>query len=94
MVQTILGIAGDCHFDDDEVFTYADANDGSKIRLLWVAVHELGHSIGLEHSDRKGAIMYPWYQQFKGDDFDLTYDDINGIQSIYGKYYIYDKYFI
>ncbi|XP_012564333.2 matrix metalloproteinase-24 isoform X1 [Hydra vulgaris] len=78
------GLAGDCHFDDDEVFTIAANPSGSQKSLLWVAVHELGHSIGLEHSDVRGAIMYPWYTGFKGQDFDLTFDDISGIQSLYG----------
>ena len=44
----------------------------------------MGHSIGLEHSNMKGAIMYPWYQHFDGSDFDLTDDDKLGVQMIYG----------
>lgn len=78
------GLSGDCHFDDDEIYTIDMNADQSKRKLLWVAVHELGHSIGLEHSKLKGAVMYPWYQHFEGDDFDLTADDILGAQSIYG----------
>ena len=81
--KNISGLSGDVHFDDDEQYTIEDVKN--KRKLLSVAVHELGHSIGLEHSQEKGAIMYPWYQHFDGDDFDLTYDDIAGIQNIYGE---------
>ena len=79
--HTNVGLSGDVHYDDDEDFTLGTTRGKN---LLWVTVHELGHSLGLEHSNERGAIMYPWYQGYKGDDFDLTYDDIAGIQNIYG----------
>ena len=31
--------------------------------------------------------MYPWYQHFEGNDFDLTEDDILGLQRMYGMYF-------
>ena len=77
-----LANAGDVHFDDDEKYTIK-SKEGRD--LLWVAVHELGHSIGLDHSGTKGAVMFPWYQPTDGKDFDLTPDDIKGAQSIYGE---------
>ena len=67
-----------------------DSND-SKVSLLWVAVHEIGHALGLPHSYKRGAVMYAWYKNNVKGDFNLTSDDIQKIQSIYGKYYIYDK---
>ena len=81
------GLAGDIHFDDAEIYTILDPPQSSgQIKFFWVAVHELGHSLGLSHSDLFGAIMYPFYLHFPGLDFELTQDDVLGIQSIYGKH--------
>lgn len=76
------GLSGDVHFDDSERFTIG-SKDGRS--LLFVATHELGHSLGLEHSNDRAAVMYPWYQPYdpaKG--VNLHYDDKVGIQSLYG----------
>ena len=73
------GIAGDVHFDDAE--TWMDGDAGG-IDLLSVAIHELGHALGLRHSTDPNAIMFPTYS---GPRHELGEDDIAGIQSIYGK---------
>ena len=49
-----------------------------------MAAHEFGHSLGLSHSTDIGALMYPTYI-FSGD-VQLSQDDIDGIQAIYGGY--------
>ena len=43
--------------------------------------------MGLEHSDVRDAIMYPWYTKYQPG-FKLKYDDILGIQTLYGKLYL------
>lgn len=54
--------------------------------LFLVAAHELGHSLGLFHSAKPEALMYPVYKS-SGDlaRFRLSQDDVDGIQSLYGE---------
>ncbi len=71
--------AGALHFDEDESWT--DAAAPGRIRLLNVAIHEIGHLLGLEHSNVRDAIMFAFYN----DDVDtLRPDDIAGIHALYG----------
>ncbi len=50
-------IAGDMHFDDDEYW-----NTGANTDVFSVALHELGHALGLGHSDNPADVMYPYYK--------------------------------
>jgi len=67
-------IAGDVHFDDDDAW-----HAGSYVDLFSVALHELGHSLGLGHSDNPNAVMYPYYSQVTG----LAEEDIAAIRTLY-----------
>ncbi|KZC09460.1 Matrix metalloproteinase-14 [Dufourea novaeangliae] len=72
---------GDAHFDDAEQWTI-DSFRGTN--LFQVAAHEFGHSLGLSHSDVKSALMAPFYRGYEPY-FRLDEDDVQGIQSLYGK---------
>ena len=75
-------ISGNVHFDDAESWTVGNVGDLG-IDLLQVAVHEIGHSLGLDHSQDPEAIMFPSYSSYKAG-LDLAEDDIKAIQALYG----------
>ncbi|KFW80034.1 Interstitial collagenase, partial [Manacus vitellinus] len=75
------GIGGDVHIDEEEAWT----KDGRGYNLFIVVAHELGHSLGLSHSNDPGALMYPAYSYTDPNEFLLPQDDIDGIQAIYGQ---------
>lgn len=66
---------GDIHFDDDETWTVNS--------LLPIAVHEIGHSLGLNHSTVPGSIMTPFTSNLQSNVV-LSDDDVDGIRHIYG----------
>ncbi|KAH8375256.1 hypothetical protein KR200_004034 [Drosophila serrata] len=76
------GRGGDAHFDADETWNY-NPDESRGTNFLNVALHELGHSLGLGHSSDSNAVMFPWYQSNEVDN-KLPDDDRNGIQELYG----------
>ena len=52
------------HFDDDENWILEE-KDLPGTDFYWTALHEIGHSLGLDHSNYKEAIMFPIYTGFQ-----------------------------
>lgn len=57
--------------------------------LLQVAVHEIGHTLGLQHSSAPGSVMSPLYSYSYPPE--LSKDDERRIQSLYGVKVIQSK---
>lgn len=53
--------------------------------LFQVAVHELGHSLGLDHSEYYAAVMYPFYKAEMSGEVQLNYDDVEAMHKMYGQ---------
>ncbi|CAI9102563.1 OLC1v1000852C1 [Oldenlandia corymbosa var. corymbosa] len=87
-----LGIAANSYppefgvlsLDQGEMWATDEYKLGLKgaIDLESVALHEIGHILGLCHSTNKKAIMYPTLSP-NTKKFELSKDDVDGIQQLY-----------
>jgi cell division septation protein DedD len=67
-------IAGDMHVNYDEAWSV----NGS-LQLYPVMLHEMGHALGLGHSDSPSDVMYPYYQGTQH----LASGDVQALQTLY-----------
>jgi hypothetical protein len=76
-------IASDVFFDHSD--PWQEAGTLSQPDILGAAIHEIGHTLGLSHTDDSTANMYWIFHRFSGlNTGQLFDDDILGIQAIYG----------
>lgn len=67
-------LAGDLHMDMAEPWRIGGDTD-----VFSVALHELGHTLGLGHNDDSSSVMYPYYRRYGG----LSSVDREAIRRIY-----------
>jgi hypothetical protein len=75
-------IAGDIFFNDNFLWEFGNDLGFTAFDLELLAVHEIGHALGLGHSTTPDAVMRPSFSAF--DVFvGLHPDDVAGIGSLY-----------
>lgn len=74
---------GKLHFDGDENWSTEPEPGPDEIDLESVAVHEIGHLLGLQHSLEPNAVMYAYYDSGVTKR-KLQRDDVHGIRALYG----------
>tara|TARA_R100000655_G_scaffold83085_1_gene122642 strand:+ start:635 stop:1783 length:1149 start_codon:yes stop_codon:yes gene_type:complete len=73
-------IEAEIRFDLAENWSTSKTPAPSAVNLYTTALHEIGHTMGLLHTDDPGTIMYPTLMSQP----DLTQHDIQGAQIMYG----------
>ncbi|XP_068601834.1 matrix metalloproteinase-28 [Brachionichthys hirsutus] len=81
LAHAFLPRRGEAHFDRAERWTL---NGHKGHNLFMVTAHEIGHTLGLEHSPVRHALMSPYYRKL-GRRLLLSWDDIIAVQQLYGK---------
>ncbi|KAD6453094.1 hypothetical protein R6Q59_015087 [Mikania micrantha] len=68
------------HFDADNIWAVGAVPNAYDVES--VALHEIGHLLGLDHSQYQNAIMWSTFQS--GETKGLNTDDIQGVWALYG----------
>jgi hypothetical protein len=83
--STCIGASSICDVQFDESDRWQVVGTQPIPDILGASIHEIGHVLGLNHTDVVGANMYWIFHRFSGlGTSQLFPDDIAGIQSIYG----------
>lgn len=76
---------GEMHFDSDEVWSFLNTSVLNTFDYYTVAIHEIGHILGLRHTRDNSSLMYPIYK-FYDKSQRLSYEDLKLLKLYYPKF--------
>ncbi|XP_050447456.1 72 kDa type IV collagenase-like [Cataglyphis hispanica] len=78
--------SSEVHVDDEEPWhVHLNKNPSNKYHLLLTLTHEIGHTLGLQHSMRNDSVMFPYIPDNELQyPVKLSVEDILAIQNLYG----------
>ena len=76
------GATSSSDIDINANYSWANGAAPGRYDVQTIVLHEIGHSVGLDHSGNSNAVMYA-YAYTNTTKRSLHSDDINGVQSIY-----------
>ncbi|KAL6416881.1 hypothetical protein ACFW04_014800 [Cataglyphis niger] len=81
-------LASEVHVDDEEPWhVLPNKNPSNKYHLLLMLTHEIGHTLGLQHSMRNDSVMFPYILDNELQyPVKLSVEDILAIQNLYGSH--------
>jgi hypothetical protein len=82
---TCIGASSGCEVQFDNTDRWQEVGTTPNPDILGASIHEVGHILGLHHTQVVGANMYWIFHRFQGlgTGF-LLQDDIDGIRALYG----------
>lgn len=82
LAHAFLPRRGEAHFDRAERWSLGGHKGHN---LFLVAAHEVGHTLGLQHSPVRHALMSPYYRRRSRRHLLLSWDDVVAVQQLYGE---------
>lgn len=81
LAHAFLPRRGEAHFDRAERWSLGSHKGHN---LFLVVAHEVGHTLGLQHSPVRHALMSPYYRRSRRHLL-LSWDDVVAVQQLYGE---------
>ncbi|XP_050452189.1 neutrophil collagenase-like [Cataglyphis hispanica] len=83
-----VDFASEVHVDDEEPWhVLLNKNPSDKYHLLLTLTHEIGHTLGLQHSMRNDSVMFPYIPDNELQyPVKLSVEDILAVQNLYGSH--------
>ncbi|KAL5272210.1 hypothetical protein ACHWQZ_G000440 [Mnemiopsis leidyi] len=77
-------IHSEIHFNDHHIFSVSKGERMSSMK--YVALHEIGHALGIRHSTQRNAVMHKEYPGDSAYEVEgLDKDDVGSLSSLYGE---------